>query len=69
MKELTVQDALNNIAVVVSDAKMTGPEHEALKKSIVIITGRCNTATKFEKAAIEAAKLAEANKPAEEKKG
>jgi len=35
---------------VVSNAKMTGPEHDALKESIKLIVGRCNVADELEKA-------------------
>lgn len=56
---LTVQEALNNIANVVSGARMTGPEHDALKESIGIVTGRCQVAHKLEEAEQESQKEVE----------
>jgi len=47
---LTVQEAFNNIINVVSNAKMTGPEHDALKESIGVIAKRCKVADDLETA-------------------
>lgn len=50
MKQLTVQEALQNIDIVVSNARMTGPKHDALKQSIELVTQRCKLADELEKA-------------------
>lgn len=46
---MTVQEALQNIGVVVSNARMTGPEHDALKESILLIAKRCQRTDELEK--------------------
>lgn len=64
---LTLQEAFNNIVTVVSNAKMTGPEHDSLRESIKIIAGRCEVADKLE-GAIQGAKK-EVKKLEEKKDG
>ena len=49
MKQLTVQEALQNIDIVVSNAHMDRKEHQALQQSIVLVTQRCELADKLEK--------------------
>lgn len=46
---MTIQKALQNINIVTSNARMTGPEHEALKESILLIAKRCQRADELEK--------------------
>lgn len=48
---MTVQEALQNIVNVVSNAKMTGPEHDALRQSIGLVAQRCKLAGESEDAA------------------
>lgn len=45
---MIVQEALTNIGVVVSNARMTGPEHDALKQSIALVAQRCKRADELE---------------------
>lgn len=47
---LTVQESLNNIANVISGARMTGPEHDALKESVSVVARQCEIADKLEAA-------------------
>jgi len=46
---LTIQEALQNVAIVTSNAKMTGQEHDALRESIKLLAQRCNVADVLEK--------------------
>lgn len=48
---LTIQQAFDNVINVVSNAKMTGPEHDALKESVGLIAGRCKVADELEEVA------------------
>lgn len=54
---MTVQDALQNIRIVVSNTRLTGPETDALRQSIAFVTQRCKVADELEKAAQEDAEL------------
>jgi len=46
---MTVQEALQNVAIVTSNAKMTGQEHDALRESIKLLVQRCNVADALER--------------------
>lgn len=46
---MTVQEAIQNIATVVANTRMTGPEHDALKQSIAVVVQRCKLADELEK--------------------
>ncbi len=46
---MTPQEAINNIAIVVSNARMTEPEHDALKQSIALVAQRCKLADELAK--------------------
>ena len=41
---MTPQEAIDNITIVISNARMTGPEHDALKQSIILVAQRCKLA-------------------------
>jgi hypothetical protein len=45
---MTIQEALQNIDVVVSNARMNRQEHTALQQSISIVAKRCEVADKLE---------------------
>ncbi len=60
---MIVQEALNNITIVVSNTRMTGPEHDALKQNIVFITQRCKLADELEKKIAEIKKEKDAETP------
>lgn len=45
---MTVQEAIKNIAIVVGNARMTGPEHDTLKQNIALVIQRCELADKLE---------------------
>lgn len=49
MKDLTIQEALQNIDVVVSNVTMKRAEHQALQQSITLVAQRCQLADKLEK--------------------
>ena len=53
---MTIQEALNNIDVVVSNARMLRAEHDALKESMLIITNRLQLANTLEKELAERSK-------------
>ncbi len=53
---MTVQEALQNIDVVVSNARMTREEHDALRESLGIVTQRCKRADALEQKEKEIAK-------------
>lgn len=55
---MTVQQAFGNVINVVSNAHMTGPEHDALKDSIKLIAERCKVADELEQCDQEAKKEA-----------
>lgn len=46
---MTAQEAVQNISIVVSNARMTGPEHDALRQSIAFVVQRCKLADELEK--------------------
>lgn len=46
---MTIQDALQNIRVVVSEARMKFDEHVALQQSINLVEQRCKLADELEK--------------------
>lgn len=46
---MKVQEAIQNIAIVISNARMTGPEHDALRQSITFVVQRCKVADELEK--------------------
>lgn len=48
---MTIQEALQNIDVVVSNTQMKREEHQALQQSISIIAQRCKLADELEKEA------------------
>lgn len=60
---MTAQEAINNIAIVISNARMTGPEHDALRQSIAFVVQRCKLADELEK---QIAEVAEAKKEVKE---
>jgi len=46
---MTIQEALQNIDIVVSNVQMKRAEHAALQKSIGLIARRCQVADRLEK--------------------
>ena len=46
---MKVQEAIQNICVVVSNARMTQQEHDTLKQSITLIAQRCQRADELER--------------------
>jgi hypothetical protein len=46
---MTVQEALQNIDIVVSNVQMKRSEHAVLQQSISLIAGRCKAADELEK--------------------
>ncbi len=46
---MVIQQAIKNVAVVVSNAKMTGSEHQTLQQNIQFIAQRCERADELEK--------------------
>lgn len=46
---MTVQEALQNVNIVVENARMTGPERDALRESIKLVLQRCQRADELEK--------------------
>lgn len=46
---MTIQEALQNIDIVVSNVQMKRGEHAALQQSISLIAGRCKVADELEK--------------------
>ncbi len=53
---MTVQEALQNIDIVVSNVQMKRQEHAALQQSITLIKQRCKRADELEKEKQEAKK-------------
>ncbi len=43
------QEALQNITIVISNARMTSSEHDALKQNIAFVAQRCKRADELEK--------------------
>lgn len=60
---LTIQEALQNIDIVVSNTKMTSPEHDALKESILLVAQRCKQADELEKIISEQKKEKDPEEP------
>ena len=46
---MTIQQAIKNVAVVVSNTRMTDPEHQTLRQNIQLISVRCERADELEK--------------------
>lgn len=46
---MTIQEALQNIDIVVSNARMNRQEHAALQESIAIVAQRCQLVDELEK--------------------
>ena len=46
---MTIQEALQNIDIVVSNVKMNRGEHQALQESIGLVFQRCQLADELEK--------------------
>ena len=53
---MTVQEALQNIDIVVSNVQMKRQEHAALQQSITLIAQRCKRADELEQAGKEVKK-------------
>lgn len=49
MTQLTIDEALQNIDIVVAAARMTRQEHDALRESLGIVARRCKQADELEK--------------------
>ena len=54
---MTVQEALQNIDIVVSNVPMKRGEHQALQQSVGLIAQRCKVAYELEKEKQEAEKV------------
>ena len=59
---MTVQEALQNVDIVIANARMDRKEHGALAQSIQLIAKRCEIADKLE-AAAQGAKDGTTDKP------
>ena len=46
---MTVEEALQNIDIVVAATKMNRQEHDALRQSVVLVAQRCKLADELEK--------------------
>lgn len=46
---MTIQEAIQNVDVVVSNARMNRQEHAALQQSLAMIAQRCQLADQLEK--------------------
>ena len=46
---MTIQEALKNIDIVVSNVRMNRQEHQALQESITVVAQRCQRADELEK--------------------
>ncbi len=46
---MTVDEALNNIDIVVAGTKMNRQEHDALRQSVILVAQRCKRADELEK--------------------
>jgi len=49
MAQMTVNEALQNIDIVVAATKMNRQEHDALRQSVVLVAQRCKRADELEK--------------------
>ena len=66
MEQLTVNEALQNIDIIVAATKMNRQEHDALRQSVILVANRCKRADELEK---EIEKIKEsAPKPEKENK-
>lgn len=46
---MKVQEAIKNVATVILNARMTGPEHSTLQQNLTLIMQRCERADELEK--------------------
>jgi len=49
MAQLTVDEALKNIDIIVANARMNRQEHDALRQSVILVAQRCKRADELEK--------------------
>ena len=49
MAQLTVDEALKNIDIIVANARMNRQEHDALRQSVTLVAQRCKRADELEK--------------------
>jgi len=49
MAQLTVDEALQNIDIIVANARMNRQEHDALRQSVALVAQRCKRADELEK--------------------
>ena len=49
MVQMTVDEALQNIDIVVAATKMNRQEHDALRQSVMLVAQRCKKADELEK--------------------
>ena len=49
MAQITVNEALQNIDIIVANAKMNRQEHDALRQSVITVAQRCKLADELEK--------------------
>jgi len=49
MTQLTVDEALKNIDIIVANARMNRQEHDALRQSVILVAQRCKRADELEK--------------------
>jgi hypothetical protein len=49
MTQLTVDEALKNIDIIVANARMNRQEHDALRQSVMLVANRCKRADDLEK--------------------
>lgn len=46
---MTVEEALQNIDIIVAGTKMNRQEHDALRQSVMLVARRCKRADELEK--------------------
>lgn len=49
MAQMTVNEALQNIDIIVAATKMNRQEHDALRQSVMLVANRCKRADELEK--------------------
>jgi len=49
MAQMTVNEALKNIDIIVANARMNRQEHDALRQSVILVAQRCKRADELEK--------------------
>jgi len=49
MVQLTVDEALKNIDIIVANTRMNRQEHDALRQSVMLVANRCKRADDLEK--------------------